>query len=84
MVYAYDKWIELPTKDIYDTQMMLASINAAKDMYDKGQAAIKDFYKTYGDFTSPFRKDMEAYDAIVNKICFVNAGKAFYNYSSDT
>lgn len=67
MVYAYDKWIELPTKDIYDTQMMLASINAAKDMYDKGQAAIKDFYKTYGDFTSPFRKDMEAYDAIVNK-----------------
>lgn len=67
MVYAYDKWIELPTKDIYDTQMMLASINAAKDMYDKGQAAVKDFYKTYGDFTSPFRKDMEAYDAIVNK-----------------
>lgn len=67
MVYAHDKWLELPTTDIYNTQMMLAAINAAKDMYDKGQKQMEDFYKTYGDFTSPFRKDIEDYNNIVTK-----------------
>lgn len=67
MVYAHDKWLELPTKDIYDTQMMLAAINAAKDMYDKGQKQMEDFYKTYGDFTSPFAKDIEDYNNLVTK-----------------
>jgi hypothetical protein len=32
---------------------MLASINAAKDMYEKGVQEMKDFNKTYGDFISP-------------------------------
>ena len=33
MVYAYDRAIPLPVKDLYDTQIMAMSINAAKDMY---------------------------------------------------
>jgi hypothetical protein len=35
MVYALDNWIQLPTRDLYDTNMMAMAINAAKDMYDK-------------------------------------------------
>ena len=49
MVYAYDQWAQLPVKDLYDTQIMLAAVNAAKDMYEKGEQAIKDFRKDYGD-----------------------------------
>lgn len=68
MVYAYDNWVQLPTKDIYDTQMMVMAINAAKDMYEKGQDEIKDFTKTYGDFMSPFAKDMERYGEMVGGV----------------
>ena len=61
MVYAYDRAIPLPVKDLYDTQVMAMSINAAKDMYEKGQKQIEDFYNKYGDFVSPIQKDMDWY-----------------------
>lgn len=61
MIYPGMQYIQLPVKDLYDSQMMLASINAAKDMYEKGQQEMKDFYKEYDDFYSPFQKDMEWY-----------------------
>ena len=62
MIYAYDQYLPLPVKDIYDTQMMLATVNAAKDMYEKGQKEMEDFNKKFGDFYSPIRSDMEWYD----------------------
>lgn len=73
MVYAYDKWMQLPVRDLYDTQMMLAAVNAAKDMYEKGLQQIKDFKKEYGDFYSPVQSDMDWYkenvtDPVVNTI----------------
>lgn len=37
------------------------SISAAKDMYEKGQKQIDDFYTKYGDFISPIQKDMDWY-----------------------
>jgi len=37
MVYAYDRGMQLPVLDIYDTGMMQMAVNAAKDMYEKGQ-----------------------------------------------
>lgn len=61
MTYAYDRAIPLPVKDLYDTQVMAMSINAAKDMYEKGQKQIEDFYDKYGDFISPIQKDMDWY-----------------------
>ena len=61
MVYAYDRAMPLPVKDLYDTQVMAMSINAAKDMYEKGQKQIEDFYNKYGDFVSPIQKDMDWY-----------------------
>jgi len=48
--------------------MMAMAINAAKDMYEKGQDEIKDFTKTYGDFMSPFAKDMERYGEMVGGV----------------
>jgi hypothetical protein len=38
---------------------MLASINAAKDMYEKGLQETKEFNKLYGDFTSPIARDVD-------------------------
>lgn len=67
MVYANDAWVQLPVKDLYDSQMMLASVEAAKDMYDKRAKAMDDFYKNYGDFQSPFSKDMEEYANMINR-----------------
>lgn len=61
MVYAYDRAIPLPVKDLYDKQIMAMSINAAKDMYKEGQKQIEGFYEKYGDFISPIQKDMEWY-----------------------
>lgn len=62
MVHAGDTYIQYPVKDLYDKDIMRMSIAAAKDMYEKGQQQIKDFYKEYGDFMSPIQKDMEWYD----------------------
>lgn len=61
MVFAGDQWLQMPVRDLYDTQMMAMSIQAAKDMYDKGQKRIDDFYEKYGDFTSPIQKDVDWY-----------------------
>lgn len=61
MAYAYDRAIALPVQDLYDSQVMAMSINAAKDMYEKGQKQIDDFYNKYGDFISPIQKDMDWY-----------------------
>ena len=62
MVYAYDNWVQLPTKDIYDTQMMAMAINAAKDMYNEGQQQMKDFQTEYGNFITPILADQEWYN----------------------
>lgn len=68
MTYAYDDYIQMPTKDLYDTAVMKMAIDAAKDMYDKGQAQMENFYKTYGDFMSPFAKDMQKYGEAMNYV----------------
>ena len=53
MIYQYDQALPLPTKDLYDTQIMQMAVAAAKDMYEKGEKRIDDFYKKYEDFYSP-------------------------------
>lgn len=68
MIYAYDDWVQAPAQSLYDTQMMAMAVNAAKDMYEKGQEQIKDFYTKYGDFMSPFSKDMERYGQMVGDV----------------
>ena len=68
MTYAYDDYVQMPTKDLYDTAVMKMAIEAAKDMYDKGQAQMENFYKTYGDFMSPFANDMKYYGEKMNNV----------------
>ena len=65
MVYANDQWVQLPTRDLYDSQIMAMAINAAKDMYEKGQQEMKDFTKLYGDFMTPIAGDQDKYNAEV-------------------
>lgn len=57
MVFGYDQALQLPTVDLYDTQLMAMALNAAKDMYEKGEQQIKDFQKAYGDFLTPITAD---------------------------
>lgn len=54
--------------NLYDSQIMGMAISAAKDMYEKGQQEIKDFRKEYGDFLSPFAKDMARYKEIIGGV----------------
>ena len=62
MIYQYDQALQLPTVDLYDTQMMAMALNAAKDMYEKGEQRIKDFKKEYGDFMTPILADQDWYN----------------------
>ncbi len=62
MIYAYDEPVQLPVRDLYDTQIMAMAINTAKDMYEKGQQEMKDFAKTYGDFYTPIINDQNWFD----------------------
>lgn len=69
MVYANDQWVQLPVRDLYDSQIMAMAINAAKDMYEKGQQEIKDFTKLYGDFYSPVPgRTEEVYNETLGKV----------------
>lgn len=47
---------------IYDDRMMLATVAAAKDMYDKAEKKLDDFYEKYSDFDSPIPGANEAWD----------------------
>lgn len=59
MIYQYDQALQLPTVQLYDTQIMAMALQAAKDMYDKGEQQIKDFQKAYGDFLTPITADQD-------------------------
>jgi len=59
----------MPTKDLYDTAVMQMAIAAAKDMYDRGEKRIDDFYKKYEDFYSPIAGATEdVYNTGIGKI----------------
>ena len=68
MIYAYDQGVEIPTQDIYNTQMMAMAINAAKDMYDEKKKDLKELEDKYADFYSPFQKDMERYNEMMSNV----------------
>lgn len=67
MIYAGDTYTPLPTKELYNTQMMMASIAAAKDMYDKTEKQLDEFFKTYNDFRSPVQGAQEEYARLTTK-----------------
>lgn len=65
MVYSYDRNIQMPTKDLYDTQIMAMALNVAKDEYEKAEKRLDNLNKLYGDFYSPSDVDMKNWQTYV-------------------
>lgn len=61
MFYGQEQPVDMPVPELYDTGIMQMYLQAVKDQYDKGEKRMEDFISKYGDFTSPFQKDVEAY-----------------------
>ena len=61
MFYGEERGAELTPFDLFDNQMMTAQLSAAKDLYDRDQEQQKQFYKEYGNFYSPIKKDMDTW-----------------------
>lgn len=57
----YEDPVQMPTMDIYSTDLMKAYIAGVKDQYERGQEEYKDFMKAYSDFYSPIAADNEYY-----------------------
>lgn len=64
MIYGRDVAVEYPIMDLYDTGMMNAYLNAVKNEYERGIKEQEEFVSKYGDFISPFRKDVETWDRL--------------------
>lgn len=80
----YEKPVELGREQVFDpttAQMVLSAnrdyINAVYRDYQQAMADMKEFNEKYGNFLSPFAKDMERYSQIVggiqNKINYLYA-----------
>lgn len=63
MIYGQDEAMLFPTMDLYDKGLMQMYINAVKDQYDQGIKDYDKFISTYGDFVSPFAKDVDYWNA---------------------
>lgn len=61
MILGYEDPVQMPTMDIYSTDLMKTYIAGVKDLYDKGQEEYKDFMKAYQDFYSPIPGANEEY-----------------------
>lgn len=68
MVYAADKIVQMPVMQLYDTGLMQSAIQNARYMYEKAEKRMDDFYEKYGEFMSPFQKDMDRYQQIVGDV----------------
>lgn len=66
MVYGADRIVQMPVMQLYDTGLMQSAINNARYMYEKAEKRMDDFYEKYGEFMSPFQKDMDRYSQIIN------------------
>ena len=61
MILGYEDPVQMPTMDIYSTDLMKTYIAGVKDLYDRGQQEYKDFMKAYQDFYSPVPGANEEY-----------------------
>lgn len=73
MIYGADSPIALPIIDLYDTGAMRMYVDAAREQYQQGLKDYETFMSQYGDFTSPFKKDVDYWDKnimgpVINKI----------------
>lgn len=64
MFYGYENPVEMPISELFDTGLMNAYTQAVKAEYERGEKRLDDFISKYGDFRSPFAKDIKAWDAL--------------------
>lgn len=62
MIYGYDEAQLFPVRSLYDDGMINTYINAVQRDYERGLADQKEFVSKYGDFTSPFSKDIDSWN----------------------
>ena len=62
MIYGQDSPIAFPVADLYDTGVMQMYLNAVRDQYQQGLKDYENFISKYGDFTSPFAKDVDRWN----------------------
>lgn len=62
MIYGQDAPIAFPVADLYDSGMMQMYVNAVRDQYQQGLKDYETFMSKYGDFTSPFSKDVDRWN----------------------
>lgn len=62
MIYGQDAPIAFPVADLYDSGMMQMYVQAARDQYQQGLRDYENFVAKYGDFSSPFKNDVDAWN----------------------
>lgn len=62
MIYGQDEAIAFPVADLYDSGIMQMYISAVRDQYQQGLKDYENFMSKYGDFISPFRKDVDMWN----------------------
>lgn len=62
MIYGQDSPIAFPVADLYDTGVMQMYLSAVRDQYQQGLKDYENFISKYGDFTSPFAKDVDKWN----------------------
>lgn len=75
MIYGQEQAAIYPVADLYDTGVMNMYINAIRGEYERGIKQQEEFISKYGDFISPFQKDVENWDRLTMNP-FIEA----YNY----
>lgn len=75
IISGYEKPIEYGRQQIFDPTMAAMVMqaqkqynDALKDEYERGLKTMDTFYTKYGDFISPFAKDMERYGEMVGGV----------------
>ena len=64
MIYGQEQAAIYPVADLYDTGVMNMYINAIRGEYERGIKQQEEFISKYGDFISPFQKDVENWDRL--------------------
>ena len=58
-IFGDERLFEYPVMNMFDNQLLLANVSAAKDMYDQAQKQQQDFMNKYGEFVSPNKNDTQ-------------------------
>lgn len=64
MIYRYDQPVDMPIPELYDTGLMQAYTQAIREQFEKGEKRLDEFASKYGNFTSPFAKDIQDWDRL--------------------